>query len=174
MRKHGLIRVAALGAVIALAAAPAALAAGPPGDPGSVGLGIAAQHGQAANYLPGQTGPGAHGPSSGQDQSSGHGKAGGHAVVMYVFKGVYDGSGSVDVDHGNAHVRKANLVGTTVSFDLTNATFVAADANGDGSRNSDDVASGDRVVVKARLPRTDPGDQPFAAKQLVDQTHSPA
>jgi hypothetical protein len=170
MRKETLGRVAALGAVLALGAAPAALAAGAPDSPGSLGLGVAAQHGQAANYLPGETGPGSHGPSSGQGQAGSHGNAG-KAVVMYVFKGTYDGSGSVDVKSGNAHVRKANLVGTTVSFDLTNATFVVSDTNADGAKNADDVASGDRVVVKARLPRTDPGDQPFAAKQLVDQSH---
>jgi hypothetical protein len=34
-----------------------------------------------------------------------------------------------------------------------------------------DVVAGDRVVVKAKLPKADPGAQPFTAKQLVDQTH---
>ncbi len=105
-------------------------------------------------------------PGGEHHQSGPHGKA-----VSYVFKGAYAGSGSVAVDHGNAHVKKAHLVGTTVSFDLTNATVVVGDTNGDGSKTLDDVASGDRVVVKARLPRKDPGDQPYAAKQLVDQTH---
>lgn len=145
MSKDALSRAAAIGAVIALGAAPAALAARPD-NPGS----------------------------QGQGHAGGHGKAGGKAVVSYVFKGTYAGAGSVDVDHGNAHVRKANLVGTTVSFDLTNARVVVADTNTDGTANADDIAAGDRVVVKARLPRKDPGDQPYGAKQLVDQTHAPA
>ncbi len=145
MSKDALSRAAAIGAVIVLGAAPAALAARPD-NPGS----------------------------QGQGHAGGHSKAGGKAVVSYVFKGTYAGAGGVDVDHGNAHVRKANLVGTTVSFDLTNARVVVADTNTDGTANADDVAAGDRVVVKARLPRKDPGDQPYGAKQLVDQTHAPA
>jgi hypothetical protein len=93
---------------------------------------------------------------------------------MYVFKGTYSGDGNVAVDHGNAHVKKADLVGTTVSFDLTNAKIVVADNNGDQVKDLTDVANGDQVVVKSRLPRTDPGSQPFTAKQLVDQTHAPS
>lgn len=108
-----------------------------------------------------------------QGQGGGHSKKGGKAVVTYVFKGTYAGGGSVDVNRGNAHVKKADLVGTTVSFDLDNARIVVADANADGSKNLDDVATDDRVVVKARLPRKDPGDQPYEAKQLVDQSHAP-
>jgi len=144
MSKDALRRAAALGAVLALGAAPAALAA-KPDDPGSQGEGHA----------------------------GGHSKKGGKGVVTYVFKGTYVGAGSVDVDHGNAHVKKASLVDTTVTFDLTNARIVVADTNADGTPNADDVASGDRVVVKAKLPRKDPGDQPYGAKQLVDQTQAP-
>jgi len=91
---------------------------------------------------------------------------------MYVFKGTYGGSGVVSVDKGNGHVKKADLVGQDVQFDLTNARLVVADTNADGSVTADDVASGDRVVVQARLPKQDPGTQPFAAKRLVDQTNS--
>jgi hypothetical protein len=108
-----------------------------------------------------------------QGKGGGHSKKGGKAVVTYVFKGIYAGGGSVDVNHGNAHVKKADLVGTTVSFDLDNARILVADANADGSKNLDDVATDDRVVVKARLPRNDAGDQPYGAKQLVDQSHPP-
>ena len=146
MSKDTLRRAAALGAVSALVAAPAAFAV-KPADPGSQGQG----HGQAGA----------------------HSKRGGNAVVMYVFKGVYAGAGSVDVAGGNAHVKKAELVGTTVSFDLADAKIVVSDTNSDGTANADDVATGDRVVIKARLPRKDPGDQAYAAKQLVDQTHAP-
>ena len=112
-------------------------------------------------------------PDNPGSQGAGHATshAGGKGV-MYVFKGTYAGSGAVDVNHGNAHVRKADLVGTTVNFDLTNANVVVDDTNGDGNRTIDDVAAGDKVVVKARLPRKDPGDQPYSARQLVDQTHA--
>ena len=139
------LRSAALGAVLALAAAPAALAARPD-DPGSQGHG----HGQG----------GAHGKGATKG-------------VTYVFKGTYSGAGSVDVDHGNAHARKAGLVGGSVSFDLSAAKLVVADTVPDGVLTADDVVAGDRVVVKARLPRKDPADQPYAARQLVDQTHTP-
>ena len=143
MSKDALRKAAAVGAVLALGAAPAALAA-KPDDPGS----------------------------QGQGHANGHSKKGGKSVVSYVFKGTYAGAGSVVVDHGNAHVRKADLV-TTVSFDLGSAQIVVADTNADGTANADDLANGDRVVVKARLPRNDPGGQPFIAKQLIDQTHAP-
>ena len=152
MSKDALRRAAALGAVSALVAAPAAFAL-KPADPSSQGQG----HGNQGQ---------SHG------KAGAHSKKGGNAVVMYVFKGVYAGDGSVDVASGNAHVRKAELVGT-VSFDLADAKIVVSDTNGDGTANADDVATDDRVVVKARLPRKDPGDQPYAAKQLVDQTHAP-
>lgn len=107
-------------------------------------------------------------------QGENHGKANGHGKthgVAYVFKGLYAGEGSVEVKAGNARVRKGGFVGTTVSFDLTNASIVVADTNVDGQRTLDDVATGDTVLVKAMLPRKDPGSQPFAAKRLVDQTH---
>ena len=143
MRNHTIKRTAAIGAILALGAAPAALAA-KPADPGSQGQG----HGQAGT----------------------HGKSG-TKTVMYVFKGTFDGSSAVEVDRGNNHVRKASLVGTTVAFDLAAAKVVVADNNNDGNRDLTDVNGGDRVVVKARLPRKDPGTQPYTAKQLVDQTH---
>jgi hypothetical protein len=142
MSKDALSRAAAIGAVVALGVAPAALAA-KPADPGS----------------------------QGQGHAGGHSKKGGQAVVSYVFKGTYAGNGAVDVTKGNAHVKKAELVGTTVSFDLSSARIVVADVNASGTGDLEDVAPTDKVLVKARLPRKDPGSQPFAAKQLVDQTH---
>jgi hypothetical protein len=146
--KDAISRTIAIGAVLALAAAPAALAE-KPADPGSQG----------------------HGHATGKGHASEHSKAGGKAVVMYVFKGTYSGDGSVDVTKGNAHVKKADLIGT-VSFDLSAAKIVVDDNTGDGTRDLTDVNNGDKVVVKARLPKSDPGEQPFKAKQLVDQTHS--
>jgi hypothetical protein len=112
--------------------------------------------------------PGEHGHGHGQ----GHGH-GGNPTVMYVFKGTYSGDSTVAVNHGNGHTKKAGLVGQDVQFDLTNARFVVADVNTDGLLDADDVASGDRVLVQARLGKQDPGDQPFAAKALVDQSNPP-
>jgi hypothetical protein len=138
--------VICIASLLALAAAPAAIATPPAG------------HGKPAN------------PGS---QGRGHGKAKPKGVT-YVFKGTYQGSGAVAVDHGNAHVKKAGLVGQTVTFDLTGASIVVGDVNGDGAKDAADVISGDRVVVKSRMPRKQPAAQPFPARQLVDQTHSPA
>jgi hypothetical protein len=165
MNTRAISRGLALAAVLVLGAAPAAIAERPEGA------------GPPEGHGPGQS----HGKSGDHAKSGDHSKAGGNAVVMYVFKGIYAGASttnvgaaSVTVDRGNAHARKASLVGTTVDFDLSSATFVVADNTGDGVVDANDVASGDRVVVKARLPRKDPGQQPFAAKQLVDQTSAPA
>jgi len=148
MSKDAISRAIAIGAVLALAAAPAALAV-KPAEPGSQG----------------------HDHANGKGHASDHSKAGGKAVVMYVFKGTYAGDSSVDVTKGNAHVNKADLIGT-VSFDLSAAKIVVDDNTGDGNRDLSDVNTGDKVVVKARLPKSDPGSQPFKAKQLVDQTHA--
>jgi len=150
MRKDAVSRTIAIGAVLVLVAAPAALAE-KPADPGSNG--------------------GGHGHGQAKGHASEHGKAG-KPVVMYVFKGTYSGDSSVAVTQGNAHVNKADLVGTTMSFDLTGAKIVVDDNTGDGNRDLSDVNTGDQVVVKARLPKSDPGSQPFKAKQLVDQTHA--
>ncbi|MFL5870953.1 MAG: hypothetical protein ACJ75R_07710 [Solirubrobacterales bacterium] len=106
------------------------------------------------------------------DGSHGHGgeNAGGKGV-MYVFKGTYVDSATVDVAKGNHHVVAAGLLGP-VSFDFSGAKVVVGDVNGDGSADLGDVAADDAVVVKVKAPRSDPGEQPFAARQLVDQTHS--
>ena len=61
-----------------------------------------------------------------------------------------------------------------MSFDLTGAKLLVADTNSDGSRTIADLKDGDRVLVKARLPRKDPGSQPFKAKMLIDQSAPPA
>ncbi len=106
----------------------------------------------------------------GKGKAVGHGK---NHPVTYVFKGTYSGEGSVAVAHGNAHVRRAGLVGQTVQFDLTNARLKVADMNASGIADIGDVAVGDAVVVKARLPRNDPLTQPVGARQLVDQTNPP-
>ena len=89
--------------------------------------------------------------------------------VTYVFKGTYSADG-VKVLKGNKHVRRAGFVGQTVQFDLSNARIVVADNNADGKRDASDLQDGDKVVVQARLPRTEPGAGPFAARKLVDQS----
>jgi hypothetical protein len=116
---------------------------------------------------------GDHGHANGKNQEHAQGKTKVH-LVTWVFKGTWNaGDGTVTVKHGNSFVRKAHLVGTNVQFDLSNTRFVVKDTNKDGSRNQSDVADGDKVLVKARLPRKDPGTQPFQAKMLIDQTHPP-
>jgi hypothetical protein len=98
-------------------------------------------------------------------------KSGKSKPVGYVFKGVWHADGTVTVAHGNAHVRKGGFVGQVVAFDLAAAKLRAADTNADGAVTAADLVEGDKVVVKARLPRKDPGTGPFAATKLVDQTH---
>jgi len=97
-----------------------------------------------------------------------HGKS---KPANYVFKGVWHADGTVTVSGGNARVRKAGLFGHVVAFDLAAAKLRAADTNADGSVTAADLVEGDKVVVKARLPRTEPGDGPYAAGKVVDQTH---
>jgi hypothetical protein len=89
----------------------------------------------------------------------------------YVFEGTYEGDGVVSVNHGNAHVRHADLIGD-VTFDLSAARLSVADTNADTVIDPTDVLVDDHVVVKARLPRQDPTVDPsVAARQLVDQTN---
>lgn len=129
----------------------------------------------AAVAAPGGNG---HGHGHGQQQSQGHGKAKGKSKVhnvTYVFKGTWNAAtGTVTVKSGNAHVRKAGLVGQDVTFDLTKARLVVADSGSDSQITTADLKDGDLVVVKARLPRKNPGSQPFVAKMLIDQTNAPA
>jgi len=97
-----------------------------------------------------------------------HGKS---KPANFVFKGAWHADGTVTVSGGNSRVRKHGFVGQVVGFDLTAAKLRAADANADGVVDATDLAEGDKVVVKARLSRTEPGTGPFAAHKLVDQTH---
>jgi hypothetical protein len=115
-------------------------------------------------------------PVAGAKPNAEHGHGSEHAGgkgVTYVFKGTYVDATTVDVAKGNHHVTPAALTGT-VSFDFSAARISVGDVNGDGQATLDDVAAGDKVVVKVRAPRKDPGEQPFAARQIVDQTHPSA
>ena len=113
-----------------------------------------------------------HGNPHATETVSTHGNGVGPAKgVSYVFKGTYAGAGVVTVAKGNAHVRKADLVGTDVAFDLSATKLSVADTNGDEAVTADDIVAGDKVVVKAKLPKGDPGAAPYAARHLVDQTN---
>ena len=110
----------------------------------------------------------AKGKPEGKPAKHAHGKS---KPANYVFKGVWHADGTVTVSGGNARVRKGGMIGQTLAFDLTAAKLRAADADADGSVTVADLVEGDKVVVKARLPRTEPGEGPYAAHKLVDQTH---
>lgn len=137
--------------------------------------GKAKAKGHAENGKP--AGPRGHAVNGGSGQAKGQGKGKGQAKrgqVGYLFKGFYAGEGKVEVKRGNAHVRKAGLIGETVELDFSAAHHVVvADTNADGARTLDDVAVGDWVLVKSKLPRKDPGDQPFEARWLIDKTNHP-
>lgn len=138
----------------------------------AVPAGAIAKHGEEHGKAAGQ------GAKGGKHKGKGHGKGKGQAKrgqVGYLFKGFYVSEGAVEVKRGNAHVRKAGLIGKKVEFDFSMARhIVVADTNMDGQRTLDDVVAGDWVLVKARLPRKDPGSQPFEAKWLIDKTNHPA
>ena len=93
--------------------------------------------------------------------------------ASYIFKGSYVDETTVEVAKGNSRVRKNDLLGA-IQFDFSAAKIRVADTNGDGSADLADVVAGDKVVVKVKAPRKDPGPQPFAARQLVDQTNAEA
>ena len=123
---------------------------------------------------PGNGNGNAKGHTKGQQQATSHGKANGKTKVhnvTYVFKGTWTAATGLTVKHGNRFVRKGGFIGQNVQFDLSKAKIVADDTDGDGKKTLADVKDGDKVVIKARLPRKDPGAQPFSAKMLVDQTH---
>jgi hypothetical protein len=107
-------------------------------------------------------------------ENPGHGNGHGPKGVSYVFKGTFVGPTTVDVTSGNKHVRNAGLVVPAVQFDFNGAKLSVGDVNGDGNGDIFDVVPGDAVVVKMKAPKGDPGAQPFAARQLVDQTHPAA
>ena len=92
-------------------------------------------------------------------------------TANYIVKGVWNADGTVTVAGGNARVRKGGLVGKSLTFTLESAKLRVADTNADGAVTGADVVAGDKVVIQARLPRTEPGEGPFAARKLVDQTH---
>jgi hypothetical protein len=93
----------------------------------------------------------------------------GTRLKQYVFRGVYQADGSVNVTKGNGRVKKAGLVGENVVFDFSSARVDVDDDNADGEENIADVADGDEVDVKARLAKRNPGPQPFTATRLKER-----
>lgn len=154
--KRGLLAVAA---VTVVAGAPAALAApgGVPGKPSWAGGKQSGKHAEA-------------GVQSSSGKASG-GKAGAKGkrpngpVVTYVFVGTYAGDDVVDVVETNKHAR--SFAGGPVSFDFSAAKVSGEDANGDEVVDLADVAIGDNVKVKSRMPKRAPASEPLPARQLV-------
>lgn len=139
-----------------------------------VGLGVAALAvpAGAIGHSGTHSNPKAH-SKNGKAKGHNGGKRKGHARrghVAYVFKGFYAGDSKVEVKRGNRHVRRGGFIDETVEFDLSGARIVARDVNEDGDRTLDDVEVGDWVLVKTRLPRKNPGSQPFEAMRLIDKT----
>ena len=127
------------------------------------------------------------GPAKGHDQRSvtdrqpreGRDKPHSNPTVMYTFKGTVvsvdgaAGTAMINVAKTNRHGRFAR--NSTVTFDLTAARFSVADVNADGLVNVADVNGGDKVLVKARLPKRSPDvSATVVARALVDQTHPEA
>ena len=88
----------------------------------------------------------------------------------YVFKGVYKGDGVVTVTSGNSRVRKGGYVGQDVTFDLTSAKVVAADADGVAGITAADVQPGDEVLVQARLPRGTKAPEPTTSEPTATES----
>ena len=72
---------------------------------------------------------------------------------------------------GNRHVRRAGLVGETITLDLSGARVRVADVNGDGVRDAADLHEGDIVAVKARAPRRGSHAATFSARWVIAQPH---
>jgi hypothetical protein len=78
------------------------------------------------------------------------------------------GTAVVQITHTNHH---AELDGTQLTVDLTQAAISVADVNADGQENIADLAAGDQVLVQARVPVRGALSGALVAQRLVDQTH---
>ena len=149
--------VAVLGA--AALTIPSAAAAAPGKGKGSAGSDAASKQ---------------HSSAKAETRSKGKGKAKAKRVKLatYVVKGVYEGAGIVDVTGGNAHTRRAKLIGDDVEFDFSRAKLVVADTDGDQQVDAGDLVAGDKLVIQLKLPRT-LGEGPYVARKVVDRTNPP-
>jgi hypothetical protein len=105
-----------------------------------------------------------------------HGKAKQPKKVMFVFKGKFTSTGTVEVTSGNSHARKGGFVDHAVTFDFVNAKVVAADTNADQNVDVTDVRDGDVVLVQARVARRTKyaeDAEAISARKLVDKTNAP-
>jgi hypothetical protein len=102
------------------------------------------------------------------------GRHGGNVIIRGTVASVDGNLVTVDVVRGNRRGRA--LAGRQVQLDLSAGRVIVRDVNADGQRNLADVAGGDRVLAKFRVPRGDAPDlsQPFAARGLIDFGQPPA
>jgi hypothetical protein len=112
---------------------------------------------------------------------SDHAKAG-HGIA-YKAKGVVKAVDAnaktltltVGSKKGDTNKHSRAWSGKDVVFDVAGARVkVNHDTNGDGKRDLGDVAAGDRARVLAKLPRSGPGSEPYAAKKVTVKTAEPA
>jgi hypothetical protein len=103
------------------------------------------------------------------EHKGGHGAKGkqqaGHKVSL-LLRGTWSG-GTLQVTGGNRAVRRAGLVGDTVTLDLATAKLRVADRNGDGTRDAADLRDGDKVVVQVRVARGDAAAGTLTVRKLV-------
>jgi hypothetical protein len=115
-------------------------------------------------------------PAAALAEKGGNGKGGGKGgkgqtkLANYQVKGTWAGDGVVSVDKTNGWARKAGWKNTDVTFDFTNADIRVEDKNLDGVEDLGDFTIGDRVRVKAKLPRQLPEQDSYEAKRLDDRS----
>jgi hypothetical protein len=128
-------------------------------------------------------------PVAAQAHGNGHGKGRGNAPVQAQERGhghafktpktrnvIVKGTvASVDgtvvtiaVNRANHHGRA--FAGQQVQLDVSAARLQVKDVNGDGTRDVNDMAAGDRVLAQLRVPRGVALDltQAFATRRLLD------
>jgi hypothetical protein len=104
---------------------------------------------------------------------NGNGNGGGQGqskLASYNVKGTWAGGGVVSVTKANGWARKAGWKGTDVTFDFTEADIRVEDKNADGVEDLGDFTVGDRVRVKAKLPRVLPEQDSYPADRLDDRS----
>ncbi len=109
------------------------------------------------------------------DRGEGKGRLKPRTLVVKGTVATVDAAGggvTVEVRGGNAAARR--LAGRTVAFDVSAARLAVADVDGDGTAGLGDVRPGDRVLVRARVPRAVAVDATLPARALVDLTSPPA
>jgi len=107
------------------------------------------------------------------DEQTGSARAGISAVgdgietqpVTYVVRGPYLGKQTVRATSGNRHAKdEAGLIGRPVRFDMRVAPIDVKDSNDDGYTDHRDLEQGSLVLVKADLPKNDPGPEPLPVR----------